>query len=64
MVKRTKRDTGDDNLINEEIEKNKPTAVRNIILIRHGQYNTSGRTDQERILTELGMLIMFVILGG
>lgn len=54
MIKRTRKDAGDDNLINEEIEKNKPTAVRNIILIRHGQYNTSGRNDQERILTELG----------
>lgn len=29
-------------------------AVRHIILIRHGQYQLTGATDKERILTELG----------
>lgn len=32
----------------------KPSAVRNIILIRHGQYVTSAITDKARILTPLG----------
>ena len=31
-----------------------PSATRHIILIRHGQYNLSGLTDQEKYLTELG----------
>jgi len=33
----------------------KPTASRNIILIRHGQYNLDGTTDAERYLTPLGI---------
>lgn len=32
----------------------KPTASRMIIMIRHGNYNTSGFTDSERKLTPLG----------
>ena len=32
----------------------KPTATRHILLIRHGQYNLKGKTDEERHLTELG----------
>jgi len=31
-----------------------PTASRHIILIRHGQYNLDGKTDDERYLTDLG----------
>jgi len=31
-----------------------PTATRHILLIRHGQYNLAGKTDQERYLTDLG----------
>lgn len=30
------------------------SATRHIILIRHGQYNLEGKTDQERYLTDLG----------
>ena len=37
-----------------EVEKVKPTATRNIILIRHGQYNLDGVKDEERYLTALG----------
>ncbi|KAI5753569.1 hypothetical protein M8J77_001409 [Diaphorina citri] len=29
-------------------------AVRNIFMIRHGQYNLDGKTDAERVLTPLG----------
>ncbi|XP_065333071.1 serine/threonine-protein phosphatase PGAM5, mitochondrial isoform X1 [Cloeon dipterum] len=32
----------------------KATAVRHILLIRHGQYNLSGKTDKERTLTDFG----------
>ncbi|XP_065191693.1 serine/threonine-protein phosphatase PGAM5, mitochondrial-like isoform X2 [Sycon ciliatum] len=35
-------------------ELQRPTASRRIILIRHGQYNTSARSDLERTLTDLG----------
>ncbi|XP_049879568.1 serine/threonine-protein phosphatase Pgam5, mitochondrial-like isoform X2 [Pectinophora gossypiella] len=44
----------DENRYNEEIEKVRSTATRHLILIRHGQYNVSGETDKERVLTELG----------
>lgn len=43
-----------ENSYNEKLEKHRSKAVRHIILIRHGQYNLSGATDPERILTELG----------
>ncbi|KAF7271738.1 serine/threonine-protein phosphatase Pgam5, mitochondrial-like isoform X2 [Rhynchophorus ferrugineus] len=44
----------DNNNIN--VEKNTPKACRNLILIRHGQYNLDGVTDKERQLTKLGRL--------
>ncbi|XP_049793637.1 serine/threonine-protein phosphatase PGAM5, mitochondrial isoform X1 [Schistocerca nitens] len=53
LVKSSKGNS-DDNRYNEELEKKKSTATRNLILIRHGQYNLSGETDAERVLTELG----------
>lgn len=37
-----------------EQENGKPKATRNILLIRHSQYNLSGNGDSERILTPLG----------
>lgn len=37
-----------------EQENGKPKATRNILLIRHSQYNLSGTTDKERMLTPLG----------
>ncbi|XP_044740364.1 serine/threonine-protein phosphatase Pgam5, mitochondrial isoform X2 [Chrysoperla carnea] len=43
-----------ENKINEQIEKYKAKFTRHIFLIRHGQYNLEGKTDQERALTELG----------
>ena len=39
----------------------KPTATRHIILIRHGQYNLKGETDEDRYLTELGLSLAFFI---
>jgi serine/threonine-protein phosphatase PGAM5 len=41
------------NEYNSKLEKQVPTAVRNIILIRHGQYEYRD-TDAERVLTKLG----------
>lgn len=44
---------------NENSEKNNkytPKVCRHLILIRHGQYNLDGQTDQERFLTKLGTL--------
>jgi len=38
----------------EKLEKAKAIATRHLILVRHGQYNLSGKTDEERHLTELG----------
>lgn len=37
-----------------EQENGKPKATRNILLIRHSQYNLSGASDKERFLTPLG----------
>ncbi|XP_023703133.1 serine/threonine-protein phosphatase PGAM5, mitochondrial-like isoform X2 [Cryptotermes secundus] len=44
----------DDNRYNEAVSKVKPKAVRHLLLIRHGQYNMSGKSDEERVLTDLG----------
>lgn len=44
----------DENKYNERLEAVKPTAVRHLILIRHGQYNLDGATDSDRFLTEVG----------
>ncbi|XP_037830605.1 serine/threonine-protein phosphatase PGAM5, mitochondrial isoform X2 [Kryptolebias marmoratus] len=37
-----------------EQDNGKPKATRHILLIRHSQYNLSGSSDKERILTPLG----------
>jgi hypothetical protein len=50
LVKPSKSGTVD----SEKVEKVKPTATRNLILIRHGQYNLKGTCDEERFLTSLG----------
>ena len=42
------------NVEDEVVKINNPTATRHIILIRHGQYNLDGETDEERKLTDLG----------
>lgn len=44
----------DENKINERLEKVKSRATRHLILVRHGQYNLNGETDQLRSLTSLG----------
>lgn len=47
----------DENKYNEKFEAKKAKAVRHILMIRHGQYHTNGKTDAERVLTELGMML-------
>lgn len=44
------------NEYNQKVEGKKSRAARHIFLIRHGQYNLNGETDEERKLTELGMI--------
>jgi hypothetical protein len=42
--------------INPDILKKTPKARRNIILIRHGQYEDRVKEADKRILTPLGLL--------
>lgn len=44
----------DENKFNDKLQSVKPSAVRHLILIRHGQYNLDGVTDSDRYLTEIG----------
>lgn len=39
---------------NEKLEKVRAKATRHLILVRHGQYNLTGKSDSEKFLTELG----------
>lgn len=43
-------------------DNSKPKATRNILLIRHSQYNLSGNSDKERILTPLGSFSLSIRL--
>merc|ERR1712106_281646 len=58
LVKPLKSNATDDE--KEEHDKKvaevKPKANRIIVMVRHGQYNLNGVTDNERTLTELGRL--------
>lgn len=47
-------DSKDENSYNERLQKVRPKATRHLILVRHGQYNLDGKTDDERFLTSLG----------
>ena len=38
----------------EKVKEVTPKNIRKVILIRHGQYNLEGKSDEERYLTELG----------
>lgn len=49
----------EENELNEKLVAVKPTAVRHLFLIRHGQYNLEGKQDSERYLTELGLYYGF-----
>ncbi|KAG4066117.1 hypothetical protein HA402_010319 [Bradysia odoriphaga] len=56
IVKPLRKNATDDDVhkYNEKLEAAKSKAVRHLILIRHGQYNLDGTTDDERYLTEIG----------
>lgn len=45
----------DDDLkkIQQNLNQVKPTATRHLLLIRHGQYNLKGSSDEEKSLTTL-----------
>lgn len=49
-------DENDENVYNEKFETKRAKFVRHILLIRHGQYHKDGKTDKERILTDLGKI--------
>ena len=51
-TKRSKKK--DDGRIEEESKEIKPTAVRHLIFIRHGQYFEKAKNDDAKRLTELG----------
>ena len=40
--------------LQQTVSLSRATASRHLILVRHGQYNLDGQTDEERSLTELG----------
>ncbi|XP_035743144.1 serine/threonine-protein phosphatase PGAM5, mitochondrial-like isoform X2 [Vespa mandarinia] len=44
----------DENKYNEEFAAKRAKHMRHLVLIRHGQYNTAGKIDSEKVLTELG----------
>lgn len=48
------KNKNNENDLNEGTDLGKPRAIRNLILIRHGQYELNGKTDAERILTKIG----------
>ncbi|KAK6184241.1 hypothetical protein SNE40_006749 [Patella caerulea] len=54
LVKPVKDENNNNNVNDEDIKKQTPTATRHIILIRHGQYNLNGETDEEKYLSDLG----------
>lgn len=56
IVKPLSKNATDDEVhkFNEKLIAAKPKAVRHLILIRHGQYNLDGTTDDQRYLTEIG----------
>ncbi|KAI4504686.1 hypothetical protein M0802_000236 [Mischocyttarus mexicanus] len=43
----------DENKYNEEFAAKRSKHIRHLVLIRHGQYNTAGKGDSEKVLTEL-----------
>ncbi|XP_075904380.1 serine/threonine-protein phosphatase PGAM5, mitochondrial isoform X2 [Nelusetta ayraudi] len=53
LINGKKKDTATEDPSTEQ-DNGKPKATRNILLIRHSQYNLSGSSDRERILTPLG----------
>lgn len=48
-------DEDKENKLNNLIKNNSSSATRRLIFIRHGQYDLNGKTDDEKILTDLGI---------
>ncbi|XP_050410406.1 serine/threonine-protein phosphatase PGAM5, mitochondrial-like [Patella vulgata] len=48
------KDENNNDVNDEDVKKQTPTATRHIILIRHGQYNLHAKTQKEKYLTDLG----------
>lgn len=48
---RFKSDLEQENKHSDKLDKAKAIATRHLILVRHGQYNLEGKTDEERMLT-------------
>ena len=44
----------DDGSIDEESKELKPTGVRHLVFIRHGQYHEDAKNDDDKRLTDLG----------
>lgn len=61
LVKPSKGGADDERYAKEVAEK-KPKATRNLILIRHGQYNLAGKQDIERYLTDKGKFLLNLVL--
>lgn len=61
MIKEPQSDV-EKNDYNNNIKKQTPTATRHLLLVRHGQYNLLGATDEQCKLTELGMNIKKLVL--
>ena len=55
--KRRKSKDGLDSVNNPEEKELKPTGIRHLIFIRHGQYNEGADNDEQKTLTQLGRYI-------
>ena len=50
------------NTYNKQLINKTAKAIRHIILIRHGQYNTEAKTDADGTLTTLGQYLQYMYL--
>ena len=41
----------------DELQKKQPRATRHLIFVRHGQYNSGKKLDEDRRLTDLGRFV-------
>lgn len=57
LIKPVKGQTKESLVPEPDLQQYTAKANRHLILIRHGQYHTAGLTDEQKSLTELGMLI-------
>lgn len=43
----------------EECKEIKPTAIRHLLFVRHGQYLEDAKNDDDKVLTDLGRYIIY-----